>query len=344
MLLSLALGCTTSPTAGTPTPSHQPAPVSDPPPTATADPNAAPPWPDIRARLAGFVQQASAVLTPAKATTPTADLATAWEQYRHGLQGKQVTAWSGWVVATRPEQPAGTRQVAIDLDEFAARPAFLQFAYRGVRRIGLVDLILTGVPAADAQALSGGQQVVVSGTIQTLDRLPPDSGDPDPANAGLALVLTAGTVRPVSTAPRPPATAVAPADIVMTLTQPVGGMMSARCYTYELFIRGTGDVQYQEEDWEAQKPKIPPQTYHIPPARVQQLLAAFEAAHYFDLRDDYADPAVSDSATTTTAITLGPWRKSIFHDHADPRAPQELSTLEQMLRDLAPQPPATPTP
>ena len=268
----------------------------------------------------------------------------AWEQYRHSLQGRIVTAWPGWIVAIRPAAAAATYQVAIDLDELSDRPAFLQFAYRGVRRSGLPDLILSGVPAAEAHAVTSGQRVVVSGTLETLDRLPPDTGEPDPADANLGLLLSGGTVRPVSSAPRPAAPSVAPADLVITLTQPQCGFGSLRCYTYELFIRGTGDVQYQEEDWDEQKPKIPPQTYHISPEQVQQLLAAFEATHYFDLRDDYADPAVTDSATTTTAITLGPWRKSIFHDHADPRAPKELSTLEQMLKDLAPPPAETPTP
>jgi outer membrane protein assembly factor BamB len=328
---------------------QQPAqPTSDPtvPPTVTPGENAAPSFDEIRARIAHLRRDAQDAATPASSPTAEADE----QQYPKdmaalisSLKGKEVQDWQGWIVRVKEGQ-GGRYEVGIDMDELYDIDPFLTFEYRGVRRTGLADVVLADVSAEQAKALSAGQKVVLKGVISDLAGRPGEEMPIDPANARLAVVLERTQAEPL--AQDGDTTTIDPKGVVITLTRPVCGMMSTRCYTYDLIVHGTGEVLYSEEDWETidERSNVITRTYQVSEEKVRDLVAEFERIDYFSLKDDYNGYDMSDASSATTSITTGTKRKSIFHYHGDRSAPGELAQLENMIDEAVSSNEPTPTP
>jgi hypothetical protein len=100
------------------------------------------------------------------------------------------------------------------------------------------------------------------------------------------------------------------------------------CPIYTVTIYTDGTVEYNGErfvDVEGE------QTGEIDPATVEQLVAGFEAAGYFDWEDEYTDMQVTDMPTFITSVTRDGETKQITHYGGDENAPLLLSYLENWI-------------
>jgi hypothetical protein len=334
--LALLFLCACSPTAG---------PVGTPTseagkPTVAPAANAAPDFKDIRASILRIWRSTQTGPTPLPSATAQAlsDQANKDAQALvDGLKGKQVQEWQGWVTGTTPSQELGPYWVAFDMDEFYDRSPFIGFEYRGVRRIGLPDVVLTGVTEEQSRQLRSGERAQVSGTITDLRPLSQDGSTGDPANGRLALLLEKGTATAIDPDVSQSTQPVDPKTAIFTLTEPVCGMSSSNCYTYELTVYGSGKALYAEYDWDSIDDAIPTATknFQVTEEVLRKLADDFDAAGYFAMQDDYDAYDVSDASSATTSVTTPSFRKSIFHYYGDRSAPDTLSALEKELDDIA---------
>ena len=103
------------------------------------------------------------------------------------------------------------------------------------------------------------------------------------------------------------------------------------CPVYSVTIYTDGTVEYNGErfvDVEGE------QTGNIDPETIQQLIAGFEAAGYFDWNDEYTDMGVSDLPTITTSVTRNGETRQITRYAGDESAPVALPYLETWI-DIA---------
>jgi hypothetical protein len=332
-------GCGNAPQQNTSTMTHSAA-----RPTATLGRNSAPGYQEIRsniARLLSEIQTAYATATPstAEADTYEKDLTA----YIGGLKGKKVDAWQGWVLEVLPG-PQGSYTATIDMDEFYEVEPPLGFEYRGIRLIGLTDVVLSNLSKESAEKVSAGQKVEISGTIKGMEGLASDDTDKpavDPS-VRLAVILMESKVTPLKSENAGSSLADDYKSAVITLKHPVCGMASSHCYTYNLIVYGTGKVVYTEEDWSTGQVNRT-ETANVSEEKVRELVAEFDKIRYFSLKDDYSSYDMSDASSATTSITLGAKRKSTFHYHGDMSAPKELSDLESKIDELYKPTEATPT-
>jgi len=105
------------------------------------------------------------------------------------------------------------------------------------------------------------------------------------------------------------------------------------CPVYTVTIYTDGTVEYNGTQFVDVKGA---QTTTIDPATVQQLIAGFEAAGYFDWKDRYMDMHVTDQAYITTSVTRDGVTKKIERYVGDSSAPLALPYLENWI-DLAAQ-------
>lgn len=104
------------------------------------------------------------------------------------------------------------------------------------------------------------------------------------------------------------------------------------CPVYSLSIYADGTVIYNGErfvDVEGE------QTGSIDPAAVDQLVAGFAAAGYFDWNDEYTEMYVSDLPTITTSVTRDGETKQITRYVGDNSAPIALPYLENWIDVVA---------
>jgi hypothetical protein len=308
-------------------------------PSLTPGPNSAPPYKEIRKSITQAWGEAESAAT----ATPDAfgqhfsdSLQVIWK----GLSGKRAEGWQGWVLQVAPAAQA-TYTVTLDMDDYWDISPPLGFEYRAIRLIGLADVVLKGVDSSMAKQIIPGQRIGFGGTITELKGYDPDEINVDPA-VRLAVVLTDVDLVPLGPSDSQAALADQYKSAIITLKNPVCGMLSSRCYTYDLIIYGSGKVEYIEEDWETGR-VVRTETASVSEDKVRDLIAQFDKISYFGLKDDYSTYSVSDAGALTTSITVGTKRKSIFHYLGDMSAPAELQQLERSIDAIYTPPGSIPT-
>lgn len=103
------------------------------------------------------------------------------------------------------------------------------------------------------------------------------------------------------------------------------------CPVYTVTIYTDGTVVYEGERFVDVTGE---QTTQIEPAVVEELVANFEAAGYFDWQDEYTEMHISDLPTVTTSVTRDGVTKQIVRYAGDDSAPLTLPYLENYI-DLA---------
>lgn len=103
------------------------------------------------------------------------------------------------------------------------------------------------------------------------------------------------------------------------------------CPIYTVTIYTDGTVEYHGERFVTTEGE---QTGSIDPETVQQLIAGFEAAGYFDWNDEYTNMGVSDLPTIITSVTRDGETRQITRYAGDESAPFALPYLETWI-DLA---------
>ena len=147
----------------------------------------------------------------------------------------------------------------------------------------------------------------------------------------LVLGTTASACAPASTLPGEPSaipvTENSFADLVITLERtPCHGT----CPVYKLTISGNGKVIYEGHNFVAVEGE---QTESLSPTQIQDLVAAFEHANFFSLRD-YTDNNAGDSQSVITSITMNGKTKTVNHYYGDNSVPQELFDLESKVDEI----------
>ncbi len=104
------------------------------------------------------------------------------------------------------------------------------------------------------------------------------------------------------------------------------------CPVYTVTIYTDGTVVYNGLQFVDVKGE---QTSSIDPATVEQLIAGFEAAGYFDWNDSYTDMHVTDQPTITTSVTRDGVTKQIVRYAGDDSAPLALPYLENWIDTAA---------
>lgn len=146
----------------------------------------------------------------------------------------------------------------------------------------------------------------------------------------LAIMLAACSAAAPQATPTPtPAPAPTPdySSLVITLERTV---CFGFCPIYRLTVYGDGRVEY-EGDRNVDVEGL--QTSTLTPEQVQELVDAYQAADYFNLKDDYTAP-VTDLPSTITSVTIEGQTKVITNyggcmefDAAE-KAPQALCDFE----------------
>jgi hypothetical protein len=103
------------------------------------------------------------------------------------------------------------------------------------------------------------------------------------------------------------------------------------CPIYSVAIYADGRVVYNGERFVTATGE---QTTSIDPETVQQLVAGFEAAGYFDWNDEYTDMHITDLPSVVTSVMRDGEVKQITRYAGDSSAPLALSYLENWI-DLA---------
>ena len=117
-------------------------------------------------------------------------------------------------------------------------------------------------------------------------------------------------------------------DVVVTLERtPCFGF----CPVYTLTVHGTGTVKYEGRDFVDVKGTV---TTNISRNTVAELVAAFEKADYFSLKDAYTERTITDAPSVLTSITVSGVTKSVEHYPGDLNAPEALTVLENTIDEL----------
>jgi hypothetical protein len=104
------------------------------------------------------------------------------------------------------------------------------------------------------------------------------------------------------------------------------------CPVYTITILEDGTVNYEGGDFVDVTGK---QTSELTPETVQQMVAAFEKAGYFDWKEIYDTQSVTDLPTVNTSVTRDGVKHSITHYMGDNSAPLALTFLEQWIDEMA---------
>lgn len=103
------------------------------------------------------------------------------------------------------------------------------------------------------------------------------------------------------------------------------------CPDYSLTINGDGKVTYEGKQFV----KITgTRETTINMESIYQILAEFEEAEYFSLKDSYTGFGKSDMPHANTSISLGNRTKSIKHYLGDQNAPKKLIDLENKIDEI----------
>jgi hypothetical protein len=121
---------------------------------------------------------------------------------------------------------------------------------------------------------------------------------------------------------------VSPEKLVITLER-TG--CYGNCPVYSLTINGEGTVVYHGKDFV--KTKGVKETT-ISMESIYQILAEFEEAEYFSLKESYIGFGKSDMPHANTSISLGNRTKSIKHYLGDQNAPKKLTELENQIDEI----------
>jgi hypothetical protein len=141
------------------------------------------------------------------------------------------------------------------------------------------------------------------------------------------LVAACSAAAPQPTSTPEPSPTPDYAGLVITLSRTA---CFGTCPIYKLVVYGDGRVEYEGERFVAVTGS---QSSTISPDQVRDLVAAFEQADYFNLKDDYTAP-VTDLPTTITSVTFDGQTKTIsnyggcFELEGDEKAPQALCDFE----------------
>ena len=150
--------------------------------------------------------------------------------------------------------------------------------------------------------------------------------------AALVIVLAASACTPTSRFSTEPGSSATSensfADLVITLERTA---CFGTCPVYELTITGDGTVVYQGTDFVEVKGK---QTASLDQAQVQELVSAFEQAHFYALQDTYTNYDVTDNPSAIISITYKGESKTVNHYYGDKSAPQELYDLEAKIDEI----------
>jgi hypothetical protein len=110
------------------------------------------------------------------------------------------------------------------------------------------------------------------------------------------------------------------------------------CPVYSVTLEGSGAVLFEGRRFVADTGIS---TGHVPPARVDGLVAELIAGGYFDFADRYraGEPGceryATDLPSVTTEVRAGGRRKRIEHDHGCVEAPEALAVLEGRIDSVA---------
>lgn len=151
------------------------------------------------------------------------------------------------------------------------------------------------------------------------------------ASADTPLAETTDTANGTTqTPPTPAATPAIPSDaeVAVTLER---GLCFGSCPAYKVTIYTDGTVIFEGERF---VDAIGTYATTIEPEVVEQLVAGFVEAGYFEWEDEYTEMTVSDLPTITTSVTRDGETKQIIRYAGDNSAPQALPYLELWI-DLA---------
>lgn len=139
----------------------------------------------------------------------------------------------------------------------------------------------------------------------------------------LALLLTACGSKSSDTPTTPPTPTPSDSPVVATLErEPCFGF----CPVYKVAVHADGTVKYEGIRSVKTKGEA---TGSIGAEGVEQLHAAFAAADYFNLQDEYVRMEITDLPYANTSYTKDGRSKAVRHYAGDRTAPEALTKLEQ---------------
>ena len=102
------------------------------------------------------------------------------------------------------------------------------------------------------------------------------------------------------------------------------------CPVYSLTINGDGTVVYDGKDFVRTK-GIKETTVSM--EAISRIVAKFDEAEYFSMKDSYTGFGKSDMPHANTSISMGSRAKSVRHYLGDQTAPKKLIELENSIDD-----------
>ena len=249
------------------------------------------------------------------------------DTYKTSIQGTRVEHWEGWVQDTDQiwqREPV----ILIDMDDFMADVQFPVVEYQAIRRTGLPDVILTNVPSESWEDATKGHRFAFSGVIKDIT-VAHYQFDIDPASGTLAVIIEMSDEPEKNQATDLLCSPATVPQTMITLTEPICSMLSENCSTIGITIFGDGTVIHSRRDWGSDEMEVNYTT--IEESAVNRLTDLANQLDYFSWEDDYDSEDISEASSTTTSITLGDIRKSIFHYHGDSSAPAELAIFENAI-------------
>lgn len=105
-----------------------------------------------------------------------------------------------------------------------------------------------------------------------------------------------------------------------------------RCPAYKLTISGNGRVVYKGDKYVR---VIGQQADTINKEQIEKLVAAFNNADYFNLKDTYEGSTTPGSVVTTSISLDGKKTKTVKNYHTAPDSPRQLTDLENIIDELA---------
>lgn len=105
------------------------------------------------------------------------------------------------------------------------------------------------------------------------------------------------------------------------------------CPIYHLEIDGNGKVTYRGYDYVNVTGE---RTAHISPQKVRELIAAFDNADYFNLRDRYDEMRFTDLSSVETSMSINGMYKSVYDYYGTVKVPEleKLRYLEKLIDNV----------
>jgi hypothetical protein len=264
---------------------------------------------------------------PPPTATPGPDSAPSWAaiaaavaplqgsertRYIAGLDGKQVADWQGWVTGVDDQGAA----ISMD-DPYSTAPVPTPPPGNRMEAFDPPLYVRLELAAASAPALRLGQKVRFSGSLKQSET------DYNPvlrlANASATMIedRLAGLTAPAD---------LADVEIRLRRTACFG-----TCPVYVVTAYGNGVVVWQGEGHVAVRGT---RITTVGTGALRQLLAEFEKAGYFALKDEYNEYTVTDNPSALTFLKRGGRSKSIDHYYGDRTAPARLLILERRIDEI----------